>query len=132
PYPPELCESCAGWNEPQAPFKVFGNTYYVGTRGLSSLLITSPEGHILIDGGLPNSAPLILQNVSSLGFDVADVELILNSHAHFDHAGGIAALQRASGALVVASAPSAPVLASGEVGHDDPQHSSAFLFPAVD
>lgn len=131
PYPADACSSCAGWNEPQAPFRIHGDTYYVGTRGLTALLITSPQGHVLIDGALPNSAPLILQNIRTLGFDVRDVRLILNSHAHFDHAGGIAALQRASGARVAASAPSAPILERGISGPGDPQYGILLGFPAA-
>src|SRR5690606_22889772 len=115
----------------QSPFRIHGDTYYVGTRGLAALLITSPEGHVLIDGGLPNSAPLILESVRALGFDPADIRLLLNSHVHFDHAGGIAALQHASGARVAASAASAPVLESGESEADDPQHGVLLGFPAV-
>lgn len=130
-YPAEVCSACAGWNEPQRPFRVHGNTYYVGTRGLGAILITSPEGHILIDGGLPNSAPLILDNIRTLGFDIADVKLILLSHAHFDHAGGIAALQRESGARVAANAWSAAVLEQGRGSPDDPQHGMLFDFPPV-
>lgn len=130
-YPAELCPSCAGWNAPQRPVHLFGNTYYVGTRGLGSVLIASPEGHVLIDGGLPDSAPLILANIRALGFDTSDVKLILNSHVHYDHAGGIAALQRATGARVAASPSSAEVLESGEVGPDDPQYGIAFSMPAV-
>lgn len=131
PYPPAECSSCAGWNEPQAPVRLHGNTYYVGTRGLAALLITSPQGHVLIDGALPNSAPLILENVRTLGFEAGDIKLILNSHAHFDHAGGIAALQRATGARVAASAPSAPVLERGASLAGDPQYGSLLDFPAV-
>lgn len=131
PYPAEECSSCAGWNEPQSPVRIHGNTYYVGTRGLGAVLIASLEGHVLIDGGLPNSAPLILENVRALGFDAADIRLILNSHAHFDHAGGIAALQRASAAPVAASPASAPVLEQGASGADDPQFGVLFDFPAV-
>ena len=101
--------------------RIFGNVYYVGTNGLSALLITSPEGHVLLDGGLPESAPLIMANIRKLGFHVEDIELIVNSHVHFDHAGGIAALQRASGARVVASASSAIALRNGASGRDDPQ-----------
>jgi len=125
------CSSCAEWNAPHAPFKVFGNTWYVGTAGLSSILITGPRGHILIDGGLPESAPLIAANIRALGFRVEDVRLILNSHAHFDHAGGIAELQRMSGARVAASAPSAKEMSSGVAGEDDPQHGVALVYPAV-
>ena len=131
PYPAESCSSCAGWNEPQAPVRLHGSTYYMGTRGLAAVLITSPAGHVLIDGGLPNSAPLILENVRALGFRPGDIRLILNSHAHFDHSGGIAALQRASGARVAASVPSAPVLERGNSGADDPQHGALLDFPAV-
>lgn len=131
PYPADDCRSCAEWNAPQRPLHLFGNTYYVGTRGLAAILVASPDGHVLIDGGLPDSAPLILENVRALGFDPADVRLILNSHAHYDHAGGLAALQRATGGRVAASEASAPVIASGRARHDDPQHAIAFDFPAV-
>jgi metallo-beta-lactamase class B len=118
--PPD-CSSCAAWNVTQAPFRLYGNAYYVGVRGLSSLLITSDEGHILIDGALPESAAKIAANIRELGFRVEDVKLILNSHDHYDHAGGIAELQRLSGARVAASAPSAKVLKAGKAAPDDPQ-----------
>ncbi|HEX8384641.1 MAG TPA: subclass B3 metallo-beta-lactamase, partial [Rubricoccaceae bacterium] len=114
---------------PHDPVPVYGNTYYVGTSGLSAVLVTSPEGHVLIDGALNESAPLIAANVEALGFRVEDVELILNSHAHFDHAGGIAALQRASGAAVAASPSSAAVLAAGAPGPDDPQYADLLPLP---
>jgi metallo-beta-lactamase class B len=119
PLPP--CESCATWNKPQVPFKIYGNTYYVGPHGLSSILITSDAGLVLIDGAIPESAPLIAANIRTLGFRVEDVKFILNSHAHFDHAGGIAELQRLSGAQVAVSPWSADVLSNGGVGHGDPQ-----------
>ena len=131
-YPAELCASCAEWNAPQEPFRIFGNTWYVGTHGLAAILITSPDGHVLIDGALPNSAPLILENIRALGFDIADVRLILNSHPHYDHAGGIAALQRASGARVAASAPSVAVFEHGRPGPDDPQFEIHLDFPPVE
>ena len=130
-YPDSLCPSCAEWNAPQRPFRIHGNTYYVGTRGLTALLITSGEGHVLIDGGLPNTAPLILENVRALGFAATDIKLILNSHAHYDHAGGLRALQLASGARVVLSDASASVVERGSAAEDDPQHAIAFGFPAV-
>ena len=130
-YPASACSACAEWNQPQAPVRIHGNTWYVGTRGLTALLITSPQGHVLIDGALPNSAPLILENVRRLGFDVRDIRLILNSHVHFDHAGGLAALQRASGARVAASVPSAPVLEQGTSREGDPQHGALLDFPPV-
>lgn len=116
------CSHCDEWNTPQKPFNIYGNTWYVGTQGLSALLITSPKGHILLDGALPQSAPLIEKNIKALGFKMRDVKLIVNSHEHFDHAGGIAALQRASGAIVAASAVGARTLQEGEMGKDDVQY----------
>jgi metallo-beta-lactamase class B len=129
--PTPNCAPCADLNVPQQPFRVFGNTWYVGTHGLSAILITSPAGHVLIDGALPESAPLVLANVRALGFRLTDVRLILNSHAHFDHAGGIAALARASGARVAATAASARWLMRGASGPDDPQYGLAGPYPAV-
>jgi metallo-beta-lactamase class B len=123
------CHSCDDWNKPQTPFNVVGNTWYVGTAGLSALLVTSPEGHILLDGALPQSAPQIRKNIESLGFRIEDVKLILNSHAHFDHAGGIGALQRASGAAVAASPSSARGLELGQNVKDDPQYDPADPMP---
>jgi len=121
PDPPIKCDSCDEWNQPLEPFKVFANTYYVGTAGLSALLITGDAGHILLDGGLSQSAPLIEASIRKLGFKLEDVKLILNSHAHYDHAAGIAALQRASGATVVSSASGAQAFALGDAVADDPQ-----------
>jgi metallo-beta-lactamase class B len=112
----------AQWNAPQAGFRVFGNTYYVGPRGLASILVTSDAGHVLIDGALPESAPLVADNVRRLGFRVEDIKLILNSHVHYDHAGGIGELQRLSRAKVAASAASARVFERGQSGPDDPQY----------
>lgn len=131
PYPAGRCSSCEEWNAPHAPVRIFGNTYFVGTEGLSSILITSPEGHVLIDGGIPASAPQILQNIRTLGFRVEDIKLILSSHVHYDHAGGLAAIQRASGARLAASALSAPVLRKGQSGRDDPQYGMLLDFPAA-
>ena len=130
-YTPTDCPSCAEWNAPTEPVRLFGNTYYVGTRGLAVLLITSAQGHVLIDGGLPNSAPQIVRSIRQLGFSERDVKLILNSHAHYDHAGGLAALQRMSGAVAAASPLSAPVIRSGRASQDDPQHAIALAMPPV-
>ena len=109
------------WVAPQQPFRIYGNTYYVGTHGLSSILVTSPSGHILIDATLAENAPAIMEHIRALGFRVEDVKLILNSHAHYDHAAGTAAIQRASGATVAASAWSASVIEHGSSPRDDPQ-----------
>lgn len=132
--PPKKCEACGAWNIVQEPFQVFGNTYYVGVAGLSSVLIASDKGLILLDGGLSQSAPLIDASIRKLGFRTEDLRLIVNSHAHYDHAGGIAALQRASGAIVAASASGARAIERGGPPADDPQFAfgkDANGFPAV-
>jgi metallo-beta-lactamase class B len=116
------CADCPVWNAPQAPFEVYGNTYYVGPHGLTSILITSDAGHVLIDGALPESVSQIVANIHALGFRIEDVKLIVNSHVHFDHAGGIAELQRLSGARVLASKWSAAVMTGTGAGRDDPQY----------
>jgi metallo-beta-lactamase class B len=130
-YTPEECPPCAGWNAPRLPMRLFGNTYWVGTQGLGAVLISSTSGHILIDGGLPESAPLILANIRDLGFAVQDVRVILNSHAHYDHAGGIAELHRATGASVYATSASARALRTGVLTAEDPQRNTALAFPPV-
>ncbi len=114
----------AQWNQPHKPFRIYGNTYYVGTAGLSSVLVTSEYGHVLIDGGLPESAAQIAANIQALGFDLKEVKAILNSHAHGDHAGGIAELQRLTGAQVFVLRPAQSVLQTGKLPKDDPQYSS--------
>lgn len=119
--PPHLCASCAEWNAPQEPFLLHGQTYYVGTAGLSSVVVKTSVGLALFDGGLPQSASEIAAHLAKLGLRLDDVKLIFNSHAHYDHAGGIAALQRASGATVVASARGAEALERGGPTPDDPQ-----------
>jgi metallo-beta-lactamase class B len=134
PDPPHKCAECDGWNKPHEPFKIFGNTYYVGVEGIASVLITSGAGSILLDGALPQSAPLIDANIRNLGFRTQDIRLILNSHAHYDHAGGIAALQRVSGATVAARAAGKAAIERGEPTPDDPQFAfgrDANAYPAV-
>jgi metallo-beta-lactamase class B len=133
PDPPITCSSCEEWNVPRPPFKVFGNTYFVGTQGLSSLLIATPHGLVLVDVALPQSAPLIAANIETLGFRTADVKYILTSHAHFDHLGGVRSMQRYTGATVLASASTAEALRLGHPVADDPQFGTgAFdVFPAL-
>jgi metallo-beta-lactamase class B len=127
------CGHCSEWNQPQAPFHIFGNAYYVGTHGLSSVLIVTRGGLILLDGDLPQSAQQIVDNIVTLGFHLRDLHWILNSHAHIDHAGGIAALARMSGADVAASVPGAQALRAGALPMDDPQSDggNAAGFPKV-
>jgi metallo-beta-lactamase class B len=115
----------ADWNGAQEPFALFGNTYYVGTAGLSSVLITSKAGHILLDGTTPQAGAQIAQHIRQLGFRVEDIRYILTSHEHFDHAGGIAALQKLSGATVLASPEAVKVLRTGQPDKGDPQYTGS-------
>lgn len=128
---PIVCDDCAEWNQPQTPFRIHGNTYFVGTKGLSSVLIDTGKGLILLDGAIPQSVEQITAHLKTLGFDISQVKWILNSHAHFDHAGGIAALQRLSGAKVAASTKGAKALRLGKSSPDDPQAEIHVDYPAV-
>lgn len=119
------------WNAPQKPFRIHGNTWYVGPHGLSAILVDTGQGLALFDGGLPASAPVIEANIRALGFRVRDIKWIFNSHAHDDHAGGIAALQRDSGAQVLTSADGVRTLALGGAGPEDPQYGMIPDFPPV-
>lgn len=121
----------SSWSEAQAPYRIHGNTWNVGTRGLASILVTSDAGHVLIDAPLAQNVGLIEANVRALGFRVEDIRVILNTHAHFDHAGGIARLARDSGAEVRASVAGARALRSGGDDPDDPQHGSADPYAPV-
>ncbi len=116
------------WNDPYPPFTAIGNIHYVGTSGVSAWLITTPKGHILIDGILAQSVPQIVANIRTLGFDIRDVKFLLNSHAHIDHAGGLAGLQRASGARMIASAADRPFLEAGDIGFGP---SGGMKFPPI-
>lgn len=115
------CENCAEWNRPHLPLHVFGNTWWVGVQGLSVVAINTGAGLILLDGALSQSVQLVQASLVAGGMKLSDVKLIGNSHTHFDHAGGIAAIQRESGATVMVSRRSANALRSGCPNSDDPQ-----------
>ncbi|PKB25752.1 metallo-beta-lactamase class B [Novosphingobium kunmingense] len=123
------CQGKDGWTDPAPPAHVFGNTWYVGTCGITALLVTSPRGHVLVDAGMPAAAPLVAANVEKLGFAVSDIRWIVGGHEHFDHAGGIAELKRRSGAKVAALASWAQVMASGQPDPGDPQHDQLLREP---
>lgn len=103
----------ADWSAPTDPFRVADNLYYVGTAGISAWLITTPEGHIVIDGAMPTSAPLIQSSIRRLGFQPKDVKILLNTHAHFDHTGGLADLKRDTGARLLANPADRTALETG-------------------
>lgn len=115
------CEDKDGFSDPAPPARVFGNAWYVGTCGVTVLLITGPQGHILVDAGMEDVVPQVLANVRKLGFNPKDIGLIVSSHEHFDHVGGLAALQKATGARVMATAEAAKVIRSGKISPADPQ-----------
>jgi metallo-beta-lactamase class B len=100
------------------PFRIASDFYYVGAPDTSAFLITSPAGHVVLDGGRPNTGPKIIASIATLGFDIKDVKVLLNSDPQEDHAGGLAELQKASGAELWASEASAPVIASGGLDPD--------------
>ncbi|WP_338760660.1 subclass B3 metallo-beta-lactamase [Massilia sp. METH4] len=112
------------WDAPQEPFAIYGNSFYVGPHGVGAVLVTSPAGHVLIDAGTPKSPAAIAASIRKLGFKLEDVKYILTSHEHYDHVGGAAELQKMTGATVIGSTRSAPVLASGKPDPADPQLGS--------
>jgi metallo-beta-lactamase class B len=117
------------WNTPTEPFKVIDNVYYVGTAGLSSFLVTSPNGHVLIDTAVAEATPLIKANIEKLGFKVSDIKYLLNTHAHIDHTGGFAELKKETGAVMVSSAPDKPLLEGGY--YPGSESETALKFPPV-
>jgi metallo-beta-lactamase class B len=117
------------WNAPVEPFRIIGNIYYVGAAEVTSFLVTTREGHILIDGGFVETAPMIQANVAKLGFKVRDIRILLNTQAHYDHAGGLSAMRAASGALFMAMDREVPLLLRGGLG--DPQFKDRFPYPAI-
>ncbi|WP_375195160.1 subclass B3 metallo-beta-lactamase [Sphingobium sp.] len=119
------------WLSPEKPHRLFGNSYSVGFGGLSVVLIHTRAGLILIDGALPQAVRDIESNIQALGFSIRDVKLILSTEPHYDHAGGLAALSRDSGAPVVASAYAASVLRKGGADPNDPQTSILAPIAAV-
>lgn len=135
PDPREWTAACSDmddWDKPGPPFRIHGNTYYVGTCGITALLVTGPQGHVLIDSGTDKGAEIVLANIRALGLDPRHVKWLLMSHEHFDHVGGMARLQAATGATVLASPEAAMVLRSGVTAAADPQAGSRHPpFPPV-
>lgn len=115
------CEGKEDFSAPAPPARLIGNTYYVGTCTVSVLLVTSPQGHVLVDAATEPAVPSILANIRALGFRPEDIRWIVTSHEHFDHVGGLAALLKATGAKVALSAPAAAVIATGKVDPADSQ-----------
>ena len=127
----KTCSDWDEWDKPGPPFRVFGSTWYVGTCGIAVLAIVTDDGLILIDTGTEAGADIVAANIDKLGFNLADVKIMLQSHEHFDHVGGTARLKQLSGALLYASAEAAPVMIAGLASMEDPQHGMHDPFPAV-
>ena len=125
------CSDWDDWDKPGPPYRIHGNSWYVGTCGIAAILVTGEAEHILIDGGTARGADLVAANIGALGFRLEDVKVLLQSHVHFDHVGGLAELQRRSGAKLIASPEAAPVMASGETAANDPQFGMHEPFPAA-
>lgn len=126
---PQASPTFRAWNKPVEPFRVAGSLYYVGTENITSLLVTTPKGHLLIDGGLEETGPIIIDNIRKLGFRVEDVRILLSTHAHADHAGGLARLKAVSGARLYAGARDVELLAAG--GRGDFAFGDTLPFPPV-
>lgn len=127
--PSQAYPSPDAWRQPVAPFALAERSWYVGTQGLSAVLVKTDAGAVLIDGGMPQAADMLLARMQALGVAPSDLKLILHSHAHIDHAGPLAAVQRATGAALVSNAESAVLLARG--GSDDLHDGDDMLFPAA-
>ncbi|WP_255554164.1 subclass B3 metallo-beta-lactamase [Sphingomicrobium clamense] len=125
----EACEEWDEWDKPAPPARIHGGTYYVGTCGIAAILITTAEGHILIDSGTEAGADHIAANIEKLGFSLRHVTTLTHSHEHHDHVGGMARMKERTGAKLVASEAAAPVFATGTLAADDPQAGMHDPFP---
>jgi metallo-beta-lactamase class B len=126
---PAHAETPPDWTEAVAPFRIADNLYYVGSKGLASYLIATPKGHILINSNLETSVPLLRDSIAKLGFKIADVKILLISHAHWDHDAGSAAIKKLTGARYMVMEGDVPVVESG--GKADFQYNSKpeWLYP---
>ena len=125
------CEEKDGWSDPAPPIRLFGNVYDVGTCGIVVLLIVGDEGNILVDTGPADAASQVIANIRTLGFAPEDVEWIVNSHEHPDHVGGLAELQRLTGARLASSGAADRQLGTGMANPDDPQLGVNDPFPGA-
>ncbi|MCB2062609.1 MAG: subclass B3 metallo-beta-lactamase [Novosphingobium sp.] len=118
------CKDWDEWDKPGPPYKIHGNTWYVGTCGITALLVTGDEGHILIDTGTEKGSDAVLANVGKAGFDPKDIRVLLVSHEHHDHVGGAAHVLDFTGARLLGNAVVAAAMRNGNVAADDPQRAS--------
>jgi metallo-beta-lactamase class B len=127
----QACEGRDGWSDPAPPAHVFANVYMVGTCGITALLITTRDGHFLIDGATAEAADGIADNIRKLGFDPKDIRVLLITHEHLDHAGGMSRLKQITQSDLAVRQPAAAVMVTGLPQSDDPQHGLHAPFPTV-
>lgn len=127
----QQCKDWDAWDKAAPPFRIWGNTYYVGTCGISAILITGSAGDVLIDGGPADAGDLVAANIRKLGIDLSDVSILLHTHEHPDHVGGLARLKRLTGARLYASTYAAKALEQGAPNPQDPQYADHGTFPPV-
>jgi metallo-beta-lactamase class B len=125
------CKDWDAWDKAGPPFRIWGNAYYVGTCGIASILIVGDRGDVLIDGGPEGAGDLVAANIRKLGIDLANVRILLHTHEHPDHAGGLARLKQLTGARLYASKEAALALEKGAPTPGDPQYAEHGTFPAV-
>ncbi len=126
------CEGRDGWSDAAPPAHIYGNVYMVGTCGITALLITTPDGHFLIDGATNEAADSIAANIRTLGFDPKDVRYLLATHEHLDHAGGLARLKQITGAKFATREAARLGMETGLPLADDPQHGIHPPFPGIE
>lgn len=129
--PQTACKSLDDWNEPTHPRRIYGNTWYVGTCGISVVLIATPQGHVLIDSAPEKAAAAVRQNILSLGVRLGDIKTILLTHEHHDHMGGVASMQKATGAKVLSRSNVVDVLKTGKNDRRDPQFNELAGFDPI-
>jgi len=127
-----LAQVMKRWTTPVEPFRVIGNIYYVGTEGIAVYIIQSSQGLILMDTAMPQSTGLIKDNIAKLGFKVADIKYIFNTHAHFDHTGGFAEMKKDTGAQLAAGERDKPLIEGGYYPGDEKNEDLAFPPVKVD
>jgi metallo-beta-lactamase class B len=128
---PLLAQANSDWNEPFPPHRVIGNVYFVGTKGLASYLITTPEGSILVNSSLESSVPMIRASVEKLGFKFSDIKILVISHAHFDHCAGSFLVKELTGAKYMVMEPDVQEIENGGKGNFQYGETPSALFKPV-
>ena len=124
-----LAKKVLKWEEPADPVQIAGPIYFVGTKGLGAFLITTSEGHILMNTGMPSSGPMMVDSIRKLGFKPEDIKLMINGHAHIDHAGAFAFFKQQYGAQLAVMKDDVAAMESGDL--NDFKYANDFVYPGV-